>query len=29
MANATHIAWATGGRMVPPEMREIYLRTGL
>lgn len=29
MANATHIAWATGGRMVPPEMREIYLHTGL
>lgn len=29
MANATHIAWATGGRMVPEEMRQIYLRTGL
>ena len=29
MANATHIAWATGGRMVPTEMREIYLHTGL
>lgn len=29
MPNATHIAWATGGRMVPPEMRELYLHTGL
>lgn len=29
MANATHIAWATGGRMVPQETREIYIKTGL
>lgn len=29
MSQATHIAWATGGRMVPPEMREEYLHTGL
>lgn len=28
MANATHIAWATGGRMVPQETREEYLKTG-
>lgn len=28
MKNATHIAWATGGRMVPEETREIYLKTG-
>lgn len=29
MNNATHIAWATGGRMVPEETREIYMKTGL
>lgn len=29
MAGATHIAWATGGRMVPPETRERYLKAGL
>lgn len=29
MANATHIAWATGGRMVPQETREIYIKIGL
>lgn len=29
MDNATHIAWATGGRMVPEETREVYIKTGL
>lgn len=29
MKNATHIAWATGGRMVPEETREAYLKMGL
>lgn len=29
MMNATHIAWATGGRMVPAETREAYIKTGL
>ncbi|MDO5550203.1 MAG: D-serine ammonia-lyase [Lachnospiraceae bacterium] len=29
MEHATHIAWATGGRMVPPETREAYIKTGL
>lgn len=29
MDNATHIAWATGGRMVPQETREVYIKTGL
>ena len=29
MKHATHIAWATGGRMVPEETREIYIKTGL
>ncbi len=28
-ANITHIAWATGGRMVPEETREHYLHMGL
>ena len=28
MENATHIAWATGGRMVPQETREEYLKVG-
>ncbi|WP_264986667.1 D-serine ammonia-lyase [Lysinibacillus piscis] len=26
MANATHLVWATGGSMVPQEMREAYLQ---
>lgn len=29
MKNATHIAWATGGRMVPEETRQEYLKRGL
>lgn len=29
MSRATHIAWATGGRMVPEETRKIYINTGL
>ncbi len=29
MEHATHIAWATGGRMVPAETREAYIRKGL
>lgn len=29
MDNATHIAWATGGRMVPEETRQAYIKTGL
>lgn len=29
MGQATHIAWATGGRMVPEETRQVYLKTGL
>lgn len=29
MASAAHIAWVTGGRMVPQETREIYVRTVL
>lgn len=29
MANATHIAWATGGCMVPEETRQAYLKMGL
>lgn len=27
MQNATHIAWATGGSMVPADMVEVYLNT--
>lgn len=27
LANATHIAWATGGSLVPPAEREIYRNT--
>lgn len=29
MKNATHIAWATGGNMVPEETRKAYLSMGL
>lgn len=29
MENAIHIAWATGGGMVPQETREAYLKMGL
>lgn len=29
MKNAVHIAWATGGSMVPEETREVYLKTRL
>ena len=29
MANATQIAWATGGRLVPEEIRKEYLNTYL
>ena len=29
MARATHIAWATGGALVPPEQRELFLNTYL
>lgn len=29
MDKATHIAWATGGRMVPEETRAAYLKMGL
>lgn len=29
MKNATHIAWATGGGMVPQETRDAYLKMGL
>ncbi|HUH10171.1 MAG TPA: D-serine ammonia-lyase [Brevundimonas sp.] len=28
MARATHLAWATGGSMVPPEVMEAYLAKG-
>ncbi len=27
MANVTHIAWATGGALVPPEVRQAYVGT--
>jgi D-serine dehydratase len=27
LANASQIAWATGGRLVPPEVRKAYLET--
>ena len=29
MDQATHIAWATGGSMVPEETRAAYLKMGL
>lgn len=29
MGNATHIAWATGGNMVPEETRRAYLKMGI
>lgn len=29
MSQATHIAWATGGSMVPEDMKKIYRETGL
>ena len=29
MENATHIAWATGGRMVPSDDREVFMNTYL
>lgn len=29
MGNATHIAWATGGSMVPEETRRAYLKMGI
>jgi len=29
MGEATHIAWATGGRLVPEEIREEYRNTFL
>ena len=29
MENATHIAWATGGRLVPEEVRKEYQNTYL
>ena len=29
MGGATHIAWATGGRLVPPDIREEYKNTYL
>ena len=27
MENATHVAWATGGKLVPPQQRDIFFRT--
>ena len=29
MANATHIPWATGGSLVPQDIREEYMHTHL
>jgi len=29
MANATHIAWATGGSMVPREIMDDYYKKGI
>ena len=29
MANAVHIPWATGGSLVPAEIREEYMHTHL
>ena len=29
MPQATHIAWATGGSMVPDDVRKAYLTMGL
>jgi D-serine dehydratase len=28
-ADAVHVAWATGGRLVPPEQRELFFATHL
>ena len=29
MGQATHIAWATGGSMVPEDVRQAYINTGI
>ena len=29
MPNATHIVWATGGSMVPPDVMEAYYKKGV
>ena len=29
LENAVQIAWATGGRLVPEEIRKVYLKTCL